>query len=558
MNILLGNGRRANAVVAALLFAAALCRFIKLPGVFDGIGGLVRSFIYIGLLVAWGVTIKHRVIHSQVRHYLISIDILMVLWFVTRTVKFNFVYDIDITRMLWYSYYIPMLFIPVLVLFVALSLGKPEGTRLPRKVLLLFIPTVALIFSVLSNDIHELVFTFAPRAARTDANSSYNIVYWLIVCWAAASILVAMSVMIAKCRVPSSKKVLWLPIIPMLIIGIYGLSYAFNVPYVRMIAGDVTWAFCVLCVATFECCLRCRLILSNVAYDELFNISALRAQITDTDFEIKYSSGNARELSTDVFRTASEVPKELDGEAILNSMPLTYGHIFWEEDVSQELAVRARLKRTGEELKAENDLIESEITMKENIAITDTRNRLYDALAMQLAPQLEEIERITCDADANVTQMRTQLKKLCVLGAYIKRRCNLVILNEENKYASSAELGFCLRESADYLRQYGADCTVHCRGEGLITLNSIILAYDLFEKAVECVLPSLTALLITCDTSSSSLCLKLQAECSNEDFCTDAFMTVPLVSKQSVDTKAEYIDGVLYISLVFPKGGDAA
>ena len=33
---------------------------------------------------------------------------------------------------LWYGYYFPMLFIPLLCVLVALSLGKPENYRLPK------------------------------------------------------------------------------------------------------------------------------------------------------------------------------------------------------------------------------------------------------------------------------------------------------------------------------------------------------------------------------------------------------------------------------------------
>ena len=58
-----------------------------------------------------------------------------------------------------------MLFIPLLTVFVALSLGKPERFRLPSRTALLYIPTAALLLLVLTNDLHQLEFVFPPDAA---------------------------------------------------------------------------------------------------------------------------------------------------------------------------------------------------------------------------------------------------------------------------------------------------------------------------------------------------------------------------------------------------------
>lgn len=54
-----------------------------------------------------------------------------------------------------------MLFIPLFSLFVAISLGKPENARLSKTALLLLsIPTVLCLLLVLTNDLHQLVFSF--------------------------------------------------------------------------------------------------------------------------------------------------------------------------------------------------------------------------------------------------------------------------------------------------------------------------------------------------------------------------------------------------------------
>lgn len=53
----------------------------------------------------------------------------MVFWFVIRSLKFHIVSSElypNITRYLWYLYYLAILFIPLLAVFVAISIGKSE------------------------------------------------------------------------------------------------------------------------------------------------------------------------------------------------------------------------------------------------------------------------------------------------------------------------------------------------------------------------------------------------------------------------------------------------
>ena len=125
---------------------------------------LLRSFIYIGLMTWWGISLWQRIVQTQVRRYLAATAALCVFWLSIRTVKFFFAATPAAIRYLWYGYYFPMLFIPLLCVFVALSLGRPENYRLPKWTSLFYIPVTLLLLLVLTNDLHQLVFVFPADA----------------------------------------------------------------------------------------------------------------------------------------------------------------------------------------------------------------------------------------------------------------------------------------------------------------------------------------------------------------------------------------------------------
>ena len=87
---------------ATLVICAILAR---IPGKFNILLvplGLIRTMIYIGLYIGWGLSVSPRILQTQVRRYMIGVSFLTVFWFVARSVKYFFVTDPVVIRYLWY------------------------------------------------------------------------------------------------------------------------------------------------------------------------------------------------------------------------------------------------------------------------------------------------------------------------------------------------------------------------------------------------------------------------------------------------------------------------
>lgn len=205
---------RTAVVVALLIITAVLCRFLaRLECCKDWyVIGFIRSGIYIGLFTAWGISIRKRIIQKQIQRYLIGISALMVFWIFVRTIKFNlrpYFYLPTLHRFMWYFYYVGMLFIPLLALLVAFSLGKPEEYRLPKRTGFLFVITAVLLLLVLSNDLHQCVFTFPDGpVVWWDDDYGYGWAYYMVLTWEILCAVTALGIIISKCRVPRTRNFL--------------------------------------------------------------------------------------------------------------------------------------------------------------------------------------------------------------------------------------------------------------------------------------------------------------------------------------------------------------
>ena len=541
-----------------LIFTAVLILFLiaYIPAVcwWNGIDlhvnnlPLIRGVNYSILFAAYGLTLRKRIIQTQVLHFLMVIITLMVFWVLIRTIKYSFVVSPDIIRYLWYTFYIPMLMIPALFILVALSLGKPEQYRLPRWTLGIFLVAVGLALLVLTNDYHQLIFAF-PGVPGPGDNYTYQTGYFVILGAEVVFALTGLTTLILRCRIPHSKKITWLPFIPLGVATLYAVLYIVDHYLISMFARDLTIFLCICYIAILESCIRCRLIQSNCNYDDLFRASTLGAQITDKDFEVLYASDNAGTFDRQALDAATHQPFILPDGLRLSEAPIQGGHVFWQEDVSAVLDVLEELKSTQNELQSYGTLLLEENEQKARRKKLEEQKRLYDAMQAKTAPQMSLLEKLAGELETAKDQdtARRLLGNIAVIGAYIKRRSNFVFLAGRPNTSATEELSLCLNESAGSLRLCGVTCAYQLNLDDRMSLEAAADLYDFYEAIVELSLDTLTDIFASVDRDNEEYRLSLMLRCDSD--------LLPLLEQfPNADVTKE--DGVWYCALTV-KAGDA-
>ena len=475
----------------------------------------LRSGIYIFLLCAWCHSVRVRIVQTQVQRYLLAISMLMVLWLLLRSIKFS-IANTDAERWLWYFYYVPILFIPMLSVFVSQSLGKPEDFHLPRWTKLLYVPTVLLLLLVLTNDLHQRVFSF-PSGILSDAAYRYERGYFFVLGWELFCAALSLFMIVTKCRIPHTKRVRWLPLVPFALSLAYVYAYVKKIHWVWVLAGDMTVAQCLMFTGIFESCIQCGLIQSNRGYDELLEATTLPVQITDETFCTKHASATMRPpLPQSELRQMQQDTVQLDDDTLLKRHKLRRGWAFWKEDVSELNQLRQELELTCDELRDVGDVLAAENAQHARLLKLTEENRLYDMMEAQTARQIAMLqERLTelkkTDDPARAERL---LGQIIVIGTYIKRRNNLIFVGVQRGSISVQELRLCLNESAENLCLYGAECSALIKGDGQLSIEQATAAYALFEAVVEAELDSLRSLLVSIEVGDAlhmNLCISGEA-----------------------------------------------
>ena len=506
--------------VALAIFTAMVLRQIArwADAPLDWFCGMIRSAIYIELFIAWGVSLHRRIIQPQVRRYLTSISVLVVFWMTVRTIRYSLDECIWLMRYLCYLYYLPMLLIPLLAVFVALSLGKPDNFRLSKWTGLLYIPTAALLLLVLTNDLHQFVFVFPEDAIVWVNDYSYALGYFLAVGWVVSCTITALVVMLIKCRIPHSRTVLMLPFAPAVVALIYGVLYYFRVPWLKFLTGDMTVVFCLLIVAILECCIECGLIQSNTGYEELFMVSRLGAQITNQENAVCLASANARALTEEQRISTKTQTVSADKSMIVKSQPIGFGHVLWQENVAELTEAIEQIEENCRDLAEHNRIRQENLKTRKKILALQEKNRVSDLLHRETAGQIDLIDRMLAQYDTETDDRKRSrlLGGAAVVGAYIKRYGNLLLIGERTETADIRDLARCFDESFINLELLGVNCLHTLPSDIILATKDMLQVYRSFEAAVETSLSDLQYVWINVRESKEGIFLNMEFVCDTD------------------------------------------
>ena len=457
---------------------------------------LLTNLIYIGLAMAWGFSISRRILHRNDRRWLLLGCAMAVLWLFLRAVKYRFFSDDTITRYLWYLYYVPQILAPLFSLFAALQMGRREGAAFSRRWYLLFIPAALLIGGILSNDLHQMAFRSVPGAATLQADYTHGWMYYLAMTWIVGLLLATGIIVYRKCRISESRRYAWVPLCAFLSgIVLCALSFANTYTFHKM-----PECFCLTFAAFWESCLQVGLIPTNGYYRYFFSESTVAAQIVDGQGQPVYRAKNAPDLTAGQLDAAAREAILLNADTRLQSAPVQDGRVYWVEDISKINRIQGQLAEINARLSEENELIQAENELKRQRAQIEEKNRLMDEMIALVQPQLLQINRLLEEENAQALNVQN-LKQVCLLGAYVKRRVNLALICDQKTVVPVDELAHCIRESLTYLTQYGAVCALHQEGKGNVRSCDAQTAYDFFEDCLEAALPSLSALMVRVECS---------------------------------------------------------
>lgn len=500
--------------VFAIIIAAYSCRLLAWFNIGGNYPSYVRAALYLLLFVLWGYSLDQRIIQKPVLHCLRLMDVLMLIWLTLRTLKYEVVTDMTVARYLWYLYYLPIIFIPLLGVYIAIFWGKSENYQLSKKSWLLSLIPAALFLAVITNDLHQQVFVFESGIPGVPDNKVFfhRPVYFVILVWVVGCVCFSIVQLLKKTRLPSIGKRRMMPFVLSCVMLLYGVFYLLGFQVVRDVFGDMNVMFCLFYAAIYESCIHCRMIQSNTGYVELYEATTLASCIADQNGHILLHS-----------RTAGEnmvCPQE--GESIvcpdgmrISAAPVKDGFVIWGDNVQHLTELRARLdenKRKKENNKKK--LKDAYLVQKQLYELTE-KNHIYDELEEKHKKQTERIKELLEQCrNAKPPKMREHMKEILLLGTYIKRSANLYFLSQEYEKLPQQELRLTIDELVRAMNSCEVECGVVYLTTKPIASKEVERLFELLKTITEMTIRELHSLFISVSDQEMNLSVECMTDLS--------------------------------------------
>ena len=538
--------------IIIFLFGGAVRIFSHLTSSADNYMENFDVIIFSGLIIGWGVSVSYRIVQKNIRICLVISATLMLLWMALRAIKYNSPADINTYgRYLWYSYYIAMVFLPLMMFFATLNIGKPENTN--NRKYLLIIPAAVLVLLVMTNDFHQLAFVFEPDFHNWNKQYSYGPVYYVIVVWIFMLVLSSIVLSINQCRISATRKKLWIPIVIILVAIIYTVWNNLNHGYSGLRIYNVPEVFCFASIALWESLIQIGLVPSNTGYGNFFNASNLNALIFDNEGNMKYRSKNAANVSKNVvLKNGNSVV--IDENIILKKHNIKGGKAVWTEDISAINRINRELSEIKEQISEYNVILKSEAELKKRRAAVTEQNKLYDNITEFIRPQLCDLENILKNIENNSGDISVNYARACVVNVYIKRISNLFIMAKSRKMLNAFELENSIRELAEYISVYGISCSFFSNVSGEISAEKSIAIFKFIGEFIRLKMNCTDALLFNLKADNKFIDLKINCDSKNEMKIPDDLLDD--IIKLGGNVTTEYDADTLFVFVRMQSGGD--
>ena len=470
---------------AALLLAVSAYRQLSMqhwPE--DSLRPYLVWAVYMLLLFGWQYTISTKITQKTMRTHLTAQNIISILYLTVRFVQDAFLYvNIPWMRFTGYFINIAAVFIPLFGLYGAFYLGRPEDYRISKKWYLLLIPACFLSVMALTNEWHHFLYYIVPEEPQPNLYFHPYIGTYIIYLWGLWMIAHQVHVIYQRNGTTKSDP-LYRKLIPFyepILLFLFSIPYAATAYVVRFELVEYSAGLIFILVLCWELYILVGLIPVNTQYEDVFRRSTVAMQILSSDGERIAVSENAAEITPAMLEALKQNQHfSVTEDVIMHLHQIPGGCMIWQTELSQINQALRELQRLNAELEEEQDLLAQEIRIQSDETSIQARNDIYDSLSSEVAGQLTLLTALLSESFST-----DDWNRICLIGTYIKRFCNLRLTYQEQQTIPMGDLAISLQDIAKCMKNLGIRTSLDFCPTSNLEPELILLIMKALEEILE-------------------------------------------------------------------------
>lgn len=484
---------RYNIIAFLLLFSVSLYRQISLrylPN--DPFRTYVLYACYVSLTAAWGISIRTRVTQKSMRRFLLMEDAVIFAGLSLRFIQDTFLHK-SILLMRVSGLYVAATLLPIVLfgLYAALGIGQADTYRISPTWYFLLAPVLVMLFLTVTDESHHFVCYIIPEEVQPNLYFHPYIGTYLMYGLGISFMIARVYLIYQRNNILNGRPVfrLLIPFAETIILILFTIPYFLNYLQVNpSIAPMEVIEFYAKVyyteVLTWEFYIYMGLVPVNTDYREIFEHSTVAMQIIGKD-DTRILSENASDIPADVLvKLKKETFMISDPGRELHLHTLPYGYFIWSKDISHLQETIDALKQSAEMLAQEGGLLREELKTKNEEAKLLAQNQIYDKLTGDVRNQLKLMKEIIKKQELTPDK-RTLLRQLFILGTYIKRRCNLRLMQRDTGIIREEDLLISIQDMISAMKLMDIQAELNWNLKTVFSADFSIYIFDQLEYLLE-------------------------------------------------------------------------
>ena len=522
----------------------------------DGREHQLFPLLYMIVLIVWSSSVFRRAMQKSVRYAALSTAIILLGWMTVRLIKFQIVDESTLGLYLWYSYSLFQLALPLVALWLAHTIVRPDDNRPPKWLFAFAALNSVIVVLVFTSHMHGFVYQIDFSKQNWAKDYGYGLGYTMIQFINYSLLGLAIVMMMIKCRRSSRKKSLVFPVAFLAVLVLYGYGYIAQAPIAR--DSDITMVTGLFTLLFFESALRTGLIPMNRKYTDFFTNTTLGIQIIDEDGNVAMSSATAAKYSTGILANAlasHPLPLALDENTLLFTSRIRGGNALWQEDITGLNRLHEEVDESLRRLSATNALLAEEEKIKRILAEEKEKEQLMSRLETEISEYTTRLSAMAQQLE-NAADQAKAAANIAILLCYVKRRCNLFFREQETHAMPAGELTGYLDELAGIAAYSDQNITVSSDVREALTVRHATLFYALFHSVMDWSAQQHCPHVMThLRAGNSSVIMRLLPYADPKNFTAGPRLLAAIALASGRFVLEDLDDGAV-ISLSFPQGGE--
>ena len=446
---------------------------------------------YVFLFLLWGVSIYNRVTQKFMRIWLYLEGSVMLLGLTLRFLQDTFWFR-DILLMRISGLCIAATILPFLLLgmYASLGIGQNDQYFMDYKWFSFLIPVLVSTYMILTDERNHFVFFIDP--AEQQPNLSFHPGIGFFVLFAIGYVMMILRVLIiySRNRNIHGKGIMRIviPFFEPIVMLLFTLDYfLFSLGIVPWLEGkeilELYAKIYLVEVLTWEFYIFMGLVPVNMEYRSILENATVGMQIL---------SGSEKILSKSAVPVSAQTIKALeksdfvtlgDGKE-LHMQALADGTFLWYTDTSRLRKTIEDLENSVEQLSQQSTILEEELRARNNMAKTQAQNRIYDELTSEVSVQLQKMKELIHRQDSGYGDVET-MRKLCLLGTYVKRRCNLKLIQLGMGTIDPVDMRISLEDMIRAANNMNILASINWNPSDLLPSDFYLFVLDTLERVLE-------------------------------------------------------------------------